>query len=403
MQWNLLSKLLDHCFRHVPYYQKLFAEFGLQRSDFASLEDISRVPILSKDVLRDFNEEFKSDNFLRCRPREKRTSGSTGTPLRVYWDLDSNVLELTCMWRHFSWAGYRLGELFLEVGSRVLDAPEGYKWNWNCRGLEIFSDNIDVTNIKRYTEILRKYHPKLWRGLPGAIDSLCRLLKEAHIRDLKPKYVITSGEPLLDNQRKLIESWTGVTVCESYGLMEHNAFICQCPQGGYHIASEYGLVEIIKDDGTPAQPGEEGRIIATGLHNKAFPLLRYDTGDYAISSDRMCNCGRTLPLVERITGRMDDRILNADGKWISGLYLSFDFASGLRMAQVIQEEPRSLDVYLVPSKDYSDETETFLHAELKKKLGESMKIRFHRVKQVPFRSAGKSKFIISRLKNKETN
>ena len=105
-------------FTNVPYYRDLFARLRLHRADFTSLEDLSLIPILRKDTLLDYQEQFKADEFAKYRPREIRTSGTTGTPLKVYWDLDSNILELTCMWRHFSWAGWRLGEPFLDIHSR---------------------------------------------------------------------------------------------------------------------------------------------------------------------------------------------------------------------------------------------------------------------------------------------
>ena len=399
LQWKLLSRMLDHCFANVPYYRKLFADLGLRRSDFASLEDLSRIPICNREVLLERDEEFKADDFQRYRPREIHTSGSTGTPLRVYWDIDSNVLELTCVWRHFSWAGYRLGEPFLDLRSRVLDVPKGYRWNRKCRGLEMSSDVVDASNIEKYAAVLRKYRVKLWRGHPSSVDSLCRLLSEVGIDDVKPKYLFTSAEMLLGHQREFIESWAGVPVCNTYGLVEHNAFICQCPEGGYHIAPEYGIIEIIKDDGSPAQASEEGRIVATGLHNRAFPLLRYGTGDYAVQSDRVCSCGRTLPLVEALTGRTDDRLLTADGRWVSGLYRTLYLPPmGIRMAQLVQAEPLSVDVYLVPTKDYVQEVESHIRAELKRKLGEAMDIRIHRVEEVPYLASPKSKFVVSKLK-----
>ncbi|MBN2139032.1 MAG: phenylacetate--CoA ligase family protein [Sedimentisphaerales bacterium] len=401
LQWKLLSGLLDHCFDNVPYYRALFSRLGLRRSDFAGLEDLSAVPILHKDVLLEKHEEFKADNFERFKPRLAHTSGTTGTPLRVYWDRASNVLELVCQWRHFSWAGYRLGQSFLDIRSRVLDVPDGYLWNRMCRGLEVSSIDIDESNIERYARLFRKYRIRLWRGHPGAIELLCRFLRDAGIEDVKPRYVITCAEPLLGYQRKSIESWTGVTVCEDYGLMEHNALICQCPAGGYHIAPEYGIVEIIRDDGNPADPGEEGRIIATGLHNKAFVLLRYDTGDYAVRSDEKCACGRTLPLVERFTGRIDDRVLRADGRWVSGLSFVFYHTTGLRAAQLVQQRRGSLDVYLVPADDFSEQTESHVRRELIRTLGESMEINIRRVDEIPFPSPGKSKLVISELNSRD--
>jgi phenylacetate-CoA ligase len=397
LQWKLLSGLLEHCFQHVPFYRKKFAELGLVPSDFTSVADLSLVPVLSKETLLDCPDDFKADNFHQFKPRKICTSGTTGTPLTVYWDIGSNVLELTSMWRHFSWSGYRLGQPFLDIRSVLLQEPRGYKWNWKCRGLEMSSDIIDADNIQDYAEIIRHYRVKLWRGHPSSIDALCRLLHDACIDDIKPRYLFTNSEALLENQRDFIESWAGVPVCDSYGLKEHNALICQCPEGGYHIAPEYGVVEIIREDGMPAMPGEEGRIIATSLHNRAFPLLRYDTGDYATRTDRLCSCGRTLPLVDKLTGRIDDRVLDADGKWVSGLHFAFFFVTGVRKAQLVQERPGSLDVYIIPAQDYTPETGNTVRDNLKNKLGKSMEIVIHAVEEVPFLSPGKFKFVINRL------
>ena len=399
LQWRLFARLLDHCFENVPYYKRLFADIGLRRSDFTSLKDITKIPVLGKDVLLDRNNEFRAENFQKYNPIEIHTSGTTGTPLRVYWDRDSNVLELTSMWRHFSWAGYRLGEPFLDIRSVLMDDPNGYKWNWKCRGLEMSSDIINDSNIEKYAEIVRKHRVTLWRGHPSAIYSFCWLLNEAGITDIKPNYISTASEALLENQRNFIESWASVPICDNFGLKEHNALICQCPEGGYHIVSEYGIVEIIRDDGKSAQSGEEGRLVATGLHNKAFPLLRYDTRDYATVSDRTCACGRTLPLVEKLTGRIDDRVLTADNRWISGLHFAFFLVKGVRLAQLVQKQAKKLDVYLVPNKDYTENTEAVICGELKKKLGESMQICIHQVEDIPFRSSGKFKFVINDFKH----
>ena len=392
--------MLDHCFSKVPYYQKLFAELGLKRSDFRSLEDLSRIPILSKEMLLEHHEEFKAGDFGRYRPQEIRTSGSTGTPMCVYWDIDSNVLELTCMWRHFSWSGYRLGQPFLDISSDVVEGPQKHRWNWKCRGLVISGLYVNESNIYEYAQILRKYSPRLWRGHPSPMYSFCRLLSEAGIGDVKPQYIYSHAESLLDYQRQFIEVWAGVPICDNYGLKEHNALICQCPEGGYHIASEYGIVEIVKDNGSPAQAGEEGRIVATGLHNKAFPLLRYDTGDYAVQSNGTCSCGRTLPLVERLIGRQADRLLTTDGKWVSITRFAFPGVAGIRRAQLVQEEPLTLDVYVVPGKGYRAEGEAILQTEYKKRLGDATDIRIHLVEEVPVPDSPKAKFIVCRLSNK---
>ena len=398
LQWKLLSSLLDHCFSHVPYYRKLSAHLGLSRGDFRSLDDLSRLPVIDKFVVLDHRDEFKADNIRRFRPRELYTSGTTGTPVGFFWDINSNVLELVSQWRHFSWLGYRLGDAFLDIRSRPLNTTAGHKWNWKCRGLEFCSDHIDSSNIVRFASLVRKHRIKLWRGHPSAIADFIRLLAEAKIDDIKPEIVITASEVLYAWQKTFIESWAGVPVCDNYGQIEHVALIYQCPEGGYHICPEYGIVEILNEDGSPTRVGDEGRIVATGLHNKAFPLLRYDTTDHAIPSDRLCRCGRTLPLVEKLTGRIDDRLLSSEGKWISGLRFSFQSARGIRMAQLVQERRNALDVYLVPgTNEGRGEIERAVLEELKRRLGEAMDIRLRWVADVPFRFPGKFKFVINRL------
>ncbi len=399
LQWKLLSKTLDHCFTHVAYYRNLIQKLGVHRGDFRSLEDLSLLPILNKEDVIRHHDELKVDRFDRYHARTVRTSGTTGTPIEIYWDIDTNILELTCQWRHFSWAGYRLGDPFLDIRSRLFDVPEGFTWNWKCRAMEVSSDLINETNIQKYADLIRKYRITMWRGFPASIHHLCLLLEQARIKDVKPKIIITTSEPILSYQKNFIETWAGIPVCDNYGQMEHTFLICQCPEGGYHIAPEYGYIEFVKKDGTSAKPGEEGRIIATDLHKRVFPLIRYETGDNAVLSDRKCSCGRKLPLIEKPCGRRIDYLLTLDGRWVSGMGGTLIPLDGIRKAQLIQKRPGSLDIYLVALETYQEENDRILITLMKKKLGEGMDIRIHHVEEVPHRSPGKYQFVINHLKH----
>jgi len=401
LQWNYLSKILDHCFARVPYYKNLFKDLGVKRDDLRSIEDINLIPILSKETVIERHDEFKPDNFKKYRQIKVRTSGTTGSPLELYWDINVNIFELVCQWRHFSWLGYKFAEPFMDIRTFSRHLEQKYRWNWKCRGLEFSSQYINEENINEFAELLRKYKIKFWRGHSSALNHFCHLLDYADVQDVKPKFVVSVGETLLENQRKYIETWTGVLVRDNYGLNEHTVLIYQCPNRGYHICSEYGLVEIIKDDGTPANPGEEGRIISTGLHNKAFPLLRYDTKDYAVFSDKKCECGRTLPLIEGLTGRSDDRLLNAKGKEIAGLHSTFKYAEGIKFSQIVQKEVGIIDVYVVPIDYFDTKLKELVIKVLKRELGNTMTIRVHIVDDVPFRKSGKFKFVVSFLNDKQ--
>jgi len=300
LQWRLLARQLDHCFRNVPYYRDLAAGQGLKREDFTRVEDLRKLPILNKEIVREHNDEFKADGFAGYRPVRHHSSGTTCKPLYLYWDMNSYAIELVAVWRIFSWSGYRLGVPFIDIRRQEL---KGHRWNWKCRGLEISADYVDTDMGGEYAQLLRRRGVKLWRGCPTGIILLIEALKKAGADDVKPGHVYSISENLSDDERELITAWTGGPVHDHYSHQEHVACIAQCADGGYHISSEYGVVEVLRADGTPAEPGEEGRIVGTGLHERSFPLLRYDSGDYAIQSDRLCPCGRTLPLLEKFTGR----------------------------------------------------------------------------------------------------
>ncbi|MDM7926719.1 MAG: hypothetical protein QUS35_11950 [bacterium] len=397
LKWKLLSGLLDHCYSRVPYYRETWRLLGLNRADLRSMEDLRRLPVLSKDVVIDRMESLRADNFQQVRAKPIRTAGTTGTPMQVYWDLDSNILELTCNWRHYSWFGYRLGTPFLDIRNFRRHLEDKWAWNWKCRGLETSSLFWDESNIGECRDMLKRRRIRMWRGHPTAIGHLCRLFRKAGIDDVRPDIVVSVAETLPKHERSVIEDWTGRPVGDSYGLIEHTALICQCPAGGYHIAPEYGVVEILKGDGTPAGPGEEGRIVATGLHNRAFPLLRYDTGDFAVASGETCACGRTLPLVKTLRGRVVDRILDAKGNWVSGVHGLFKYYDGIRASQVVQFEAGGLDVYLVPARNYDDGLRTLVASDIRRELGEDMTIRAHVVDEVPFPSTNKFRFVVNRI------
>lgn len=399
LQWSLFSRILKHCFDKVPYYRGMFDRLGLHPYDFKSLDDLRRIPILGKRVLFDRNDEFMASDIARYRAKKIHTSGTTGASLGSWWDIDSNVLEFCCQWRQFAWANHRLGQSFLDIRNYRQHASRDYVWDWKCRALQSSSHYFTCANIAEWSHLLRKHRITTWRGHPTALDHIARLLSKARIDDLRPRSIVSVGEALLDNQREYLEAWAGTPVCDNYGLMEHTAMICQCSHGGYHIASEYGIVELIKDDGSAAGPGEEGRIVSTTLHNRAFPLLRYDTQDYAVQSDRRCPCGRTLPLVERIAGRADDRVLNSRGEWIAGLHIAVsEIGKGIRCSQIVQNETGALDIYVVPSAGYSQDIRNTILLRLKRQLGEGMTIGIHEVEDVPYKGRKKSRFVVSNLR-----
>jgi phenylacetate-CoA ligase len=399
LQWRLLSGLLDHCFAEVPFYREQLRRLGLSRADFNSIGDLSKLPVIRKSDLFERGESFKAEGFEKYRPKQVRTTGTTVSPMRIYWDAASNVIELVSHWRHYSWFNYRLGTPFMDIRDYRQHMTGQWRWNWKCRGLETSIRFWNASNAAECFRMLKKRGIRLWRGHGAALYQLCRCFDEAGIPEAKPDCIIPVGSALLAYERSFMEKWAGIPIGDSYGLTEHTALICQCPEGGYHIASEYGIVELLREDGTPVAPGEEGRIVSTGLHNRAFPLLRYDTGDYAVRSGRACACGRTLPLVEELTGRNDDRLVDKRGRRVVSLHRLFRYADGVRTAQIVQTEAGAIDVYIVPAGGFDAAARGRLAAEFDRELRDDMEVRIHIVKDLPFPSPKKFKFVVNRLKD----
>jgi phenylacetate-CoA ligase len=415
-QSRLLARLLRHCASDVPYYSKLFRDTGL---DAAALSEenarqwLHKLPVLDKDTLREDPEQFLARSARRFHPRAITTSGTTGTPLTVYWDKGSNVLEFCSIQRLWRWAGIRVGDPFLDLRSRLFTGEEkhlirrgrvSFTRNWKANGLEFSSDYIDKSNLPEYYELLLRYRPALVRGHPQAIQHLAGLLRAHGMDGWRPKAVTTASETLYDFQRREIEASWKVPVLDSYGLKEHNVFIAQCAKGGYHVFPEYGICEIVDDQGQPVKAGQEGWIVATGLHNYAQPLLRYHTRDRAVAAlEGPCPCGRTLPTVQRIIGRIDDCLYTADGKRFSGMHFAFFGRKGVKKARLCQEDWSRVTVELVVTPQFTPSEQAALMRSLQEKTAGKLCYELRIVDRIIQEVPGKFKFVISRVQGQQPN
>lgn len=407
-QAHALSKLLLWCGLQVPHYQAHLA--GKRINAGNAFEVLSRLPILDKETVRALPGQFLARDARRFRPRAMSTSGTTGTSLTVYWDRGSNVMEFCSIQRLWRWAGIRIGQQFLDIRSRVLHDSDRYLVKENgiryIRNRKIgqtdfSSDLINDRNIAIYHDVLLRFNPRLVRGHPQAITDLAELLREHGLDGWRPDAVTTASEALHSFQRRAILQGWRVPILDSYGLMEHNVFIAQCLEGSYHVFPEYGILEILDDDGRPVRKGEEGWIVATGLHSYAQPLLRYNTLDRAVAGDgRCCACGRTLPTIERLVGRKDDLIYASNGKHYSGFHLVFYDRPGLKMARLVQEDLDSVTVEVVADLEFDKEVRRSLVKDLERKVEDAIRFEIRPVERIERDKQGKFKFVISHLEYK---
>lgn len=410
-QADRLARMIRYCAREVPYYRAAFPRLGIDgaRVTPASAFDVlARIPLLDKDTLRSEPRAFLSDSRHEHSPKEITTSGTTGTPLTVLWDRESNVFELCSVQRHWRWGGARPGQCFLDMRSRIFSGKERhyrehgrarYTWNRIANGLEFSSDYIDDASVRDYHALLLRHRPRLVRGHPQAILQLALSLERNGLGGWRPAAVTTASEALYDFQRQAITRAWGVPVLDEYGLKEHNVFIGQCERGGYHVFSEYGICEIVDDAGKPVAPGEEGWIVATGLHNFAQSMLRYNTRDRAIAAaeGERCACGRTLPLVRRIVGRIDDNIVTRSGKVYSGMHFAFFGRRGIKKARLVQQSLERVLVELMIDDAFNDAERRALLDALETKVARELVFDVKVMDEIRQAEPGKFKFVVSEL------
>lgn len=384
-QAQKLRRVLSHSLENVPYYRDLFRRVGISGVTDADESLLSRIPGLTKEMLRDNFTRLTSDRVERFVPLLTSTSGSTGGAIDFYVDKTSNVLEFVFYWRAWGWAGYRLGDSFAELSAQHF-TPYEERGHLICdreiltRRVLVNSLLISRKNLDRYIEMFRKFKPKFLKGLPTNLYMLALVFSTSRTHGISFRAVFSQGENLLEHQRRLIEEVFSTTVYDFYGHMERTVAITQCEFGSYHVHMDYGIAEFLPPERDLEYPCGDDEAIAeisgTSLHNFAMPLIRYRTGDLVrlYKEPKSCACGRTFPLVKGIIGRDCDTIVTPDGRAVTALYVALDRTAGLALGKVVQEKRDSIVVRVAPAEGgaYSDEE---LRANLVEFLGDSMKIQ----------------------------
>ena len=387
-QLSTLTEVVTRAASDVPFYRRR----GLEGVDFESLDQLRELPLLTKSEVQRAGRDLISDNSRGRRLTEVHTGGTTGKPLAVYCDRATLQRNYAFFSRFKEWAGIREGERVATFAGRTVVPPGAREPYWRrnraANTLLFSSYHIGPASVSAYVKALGEFGPRLIDSYPSSIEPIARYLIEHPSRRIRPRAVITSSETLFPTVRSLIECAFGCSVFDHYGGAEMAALIAQCEEGTYHVAPEFGVVEVLVD-GEPARPGERGEIVATGFINPVMPLLRYATGDTAVLGDGLCRCGRTGQTIAEIEGRMDDVIVTPEGHLVGRLDPIFKAVSSLSETCIIQDAVDHVRVEIVVSGRFSREMQRELEAQLRLRLGPSMRIDVVRVPAIARTARGK--------------
>lgn len=398
-QASRLESMLVWSAARVPHYRDLFADLGIGPADLATPEALAALPVLDKETVRADPDRFVPDE---PRPRliPQTTGGTTGTPVRYWATLDAvRANYATYEARCRRWAGVRFGQRMASFhGQPIIPSSQqgGPYWRRNLAFNQTYFSvyHLNHATVGAYLDELERFDPQVLAGYTSAVHRVALgLLDRGQQGRIRPSAILVSSETLTPSVRRDIETAFACRVTNAYSLGELVAFVSECEHGGLHISTDYGLLEFVE--------GEAGtEIIATGLINRGMPLLRYRTGDLVVpSSGGRCDCGRGLPVVEQLIGRVDDVVHTPEGATVgpAPMSLAFQRVPNLRRAQVRQDRVEELTVLIEVDPAFSDADEEFLVAELSKRLGPTLRIRVDRVEGLPRTSGGKERLVVSSL------
>jgi len=353
-QNSKLRAMIRYCWKYVPYYQSRWKEFISGPDDIQTVEDLVRLPLLTKsDVRSRLNELVTTAPWVR--KNAARTGGSTGSPVIFYMTNYDEQLSWAQMYLGWSWAGYRIGDPFLVVGGESIgvglsDArsrKDRIVNRWVSSG-----SNLTLDRARALTESEHFGRIRMIYGYPNSIRELGENLAKLGVRPPSLQGVVCTAEVMRPDVRKRIAETYGVTrVLDQYGLNDGALHACEGPeQDGLHLSFHRGVLEILDDEQRQITAlKQSGRAIATTLTNLAMPFIRYETGDVVHWQSREpAPSGVALPRIGPVEGRTGDVIYTPSGRSIPmpGLTLVMRWMDGLTSYQFIQTDASSVTVRL---------------------------------------------------------
>jgi phenylacetate-CoA ligase len=403
-----LRKLVHHAYGHVAYYRELFDERGLKPPDIETVEDLRKLPFLTKDhVRRHLFFDLLSDNHDKRDIQRIATSGSTGEPFVCYVDRQQLEMRWAATLRSMEWTGWRFGDRQVRLWHQTLGMSRAQVWRERLdaamqRRKFIPAFELSEESLAEFGRELARYEPTLIDGYAESLNLLAEYLKGHDLGGVRPQGVISSAQALPPQSREVIERQFGCGVHDKYGAREFSGIAYECEaHSGHHVVSENYIVEIVKD-GRPAEPGEVGEVVITDLNNYCMPFIRYRIGDLATAMDQhqSCPCGRGLPLIGAIEGRVQSIIVGTNGRYLPGTFFAHffkDYDYIVRQYQVLQEEEGEMRLKVVKGARFEQSAFDSVIEKLRRYVGTEMDIQVEFCETIPMVRTGKQQGSLSSL------
>ncbi len=408
-QLGIVRDLLTHAIAHSPYYSKRFKGLDVRSLGW---KDFQQLPTLSREELRSAKAEIDCRSVPKSHGAlsSTMTSGSTGSPVEVritglvgqHWYC--NALR-DHLW-HQRDASLTTAGIRWRAENEAM-APEGWDLtNWGEPHSQFYlTGKAFVLNSSSSTtaqlEWLLARNPHYLISHPSNLRALLVLMAERSARPENLLQVRTVGEQVSEDLRQLVSQVLGVPLIDAYTSQEIGYMALQCPlHNHYHVLSDSVVLEVVDSEGKACEPGELGRVLVTSLRNFATPLIRYDVGDMAIRGGS-CDCGRGLPVVEKLVGRVRNMLQLPDGSthWPNfGLRKIMDVVP-LKQFQLRQRDLQTIEFHAVLTQQLTPQQESAIRDILIEHLGFPFTIEFNYPNEIPRSANGKYEDFVSLLPN----
>lgn len=404
LQEKRLTAILQHAHQHCRFYRRRFTDAGLSAEDLKGSSCLRRIPILTKLDIQQNLDQMLADNVPAEQRARNQTGGSTGMPVQFYVDLERFDSRMASTARHDGWAGYHPGDWCAYLWGARLDMITGDTL-WNrlrtrllYRRIELNTSGISAADWARFIARVRRLEPPVMLAYAQSAVLFAKHVREKGITDIRFRSIITTSEVLFPEQRTLLEETFSAKVFNRYGSREVSVLASECDQHtGMHVNADALYVEVEPD---PSIAAPNGKILVTDMLNRSMPLIRYEIGDAGHFAERTCPCGRALPLLGDLQGRLTDFLVMPDGRQLSGVaLLTWVFAdvSELQHVQLIQDTPDEVKMKIVPGRSYAPEVEHRLRERLRHYLQADVRVTVELCDEVEISASGKRRFVINRI------
>jgi phenylacetate-CoA ligase len=385
LQDEKLRRLVRHAYRSVPYYRVQMQQAKLHPEDIRGQADLHKLPFLSKaDVRKHLHFDILQEGVSHADILKVTTSGSTGEPFVCYADRAQLEFRWAATLRSQEWTGYRFGDPTFRLWHQTIGMSKSQiakertdAWFCNRSFFPVFE--LSEKALANAVEVIEARRPTLIDGYAEAFNVLAQYLEARGGLNFSPKALMSSAQSMPPSSRAIIEKAFGCKVFDKYGSREFSGLAYESSAHNGHLVVAEGYIIELLVDGRPAEPGEVGEVVVTDLNNFCMPFIRYRIGDLAVALDNSepSACGRGLPRIGEIQGRVQSIVLGMDGRFVPGSFFPHvlkDYDYAIKRFQIVQEEVGAIKFHVVKGSRYSDATLAEIKQLFYQYLGDGLRI-----------------------------